>query len=82
MTKPIVELSGKCTLQFKTSSSGGRSKIEVPKQNNKGENCADGLIGEIFHFAIMRHGTDKFLEMAKDRASKYGDEYKESGITD
>lgn len=80
MSQPVVELSGKCTLQFKTSSKGATSKIGVPRKNRDGENNADVLIGEVFHFAIMRHGVDKFLEMAQERAAKYDAEYKTQGL--
>ena len=80
MSTPVVELSGKCTLQFKTSSKGATCKIEVRRKNREGENNADGLIGEVFHFAILRHGVDKFLEMAQERAAKYDSKYKTQGL--
>lgn len=64
-----VELSGVNTLQFK--SGFGTTKITVPKKNKAGENNADGLIGEVIHFMIMRHGKIKAQQMFEDRLSKY-----------
>lgn len=68
-----IELSGKCTLQFKTGF--GTCKIEVPKQNKDGENNADGLIGEVLHFMIMRHGKIKAREIFENRLLKYEEKY-------
>ena len=43
MSFKVVELSGQCKLQFKTSMDG-RCTITVNKLNLKGENNADSLI--------------------------------------
>lgn len=79
MSFKVVELSGKCTLQFKTIPSG-RCKIEIPKINHKGENCADGLINEVFHFGVMRHGKKELRRMFEEKLSKYDDEFEDKGI--
>ena len=68
-----VELSGVNKLQFKTGH--GTAKISVPKMNKHGENNADGLIGEVLHFMIMRHGKIKAKEIFEDRLAKYESDY-------
>ncbi len=80
MGAPVVELSGQCKLQFKTGSGGGTCKITINKTNNKGENGADGLINEVFHFGIMRHGKNKMREMLEEKLSDYPDHLDKQGI--
>ena len=75
MSKFAVELSGVNKLQFKTGH--GTAKISVPKVNREGENNADGLIGEVLHFMIMRHGKVKAKQIFDERLAKYSDEYNE-----
>lgn len=70
-----VELSGVNKLQFKTGH--GTCKISIPKINKDGENNADGLIGEVLHFMIMRHGKIKAKEMFEERLDKYESIYDE-----
>lgn len=73
-----VELNGKCTLQINTMRS--RTKIEIPKLNREGINNADNLIDTVLHFAIMRHGTDKVIEILNEKIKDYPD-YKEKGLS-
>ena len=75
MSKFKVELSGVNRLQFKTGH--GTAKISVPKQNKSGENNADGLIGEVLHFMIMRHGKVKAKKIFEERLSLYESKYDE-----
>ena len=77
-----VELSGMCSLQIKTGKSG-TMKLSIPKKNMKtGENNADGLINEVFKFAILRHGKAKTVEMLEAKCALFGDEYATQGIQD
>lgn len=69
MSEFKVELSGVNKLQFKTGH--GTCKISVPKVDKDGENNADGLIGEVLHFMIMRHGKIKAKEIFEARLDKY-----------
>jgi len=80
MSKPIIELSGACKLQIKTGRSG-TMKMSIPKKNTKtGENNADGLINEVFKFAILRHGKARAFEMLEEKCALFGDEYATQGI--
>lgn len=74
-----VQLSGKCVLKIDTIV--GKSTIEVPKKNLKGENNADALINEVIHFGVMRHGKNKFLQMVSEELSKYEDKFNDSGLS-
>jgi len=68
----MIELSGKCILKINTGKSN--MTVEIPKLNHKtGENNADSLIGEVLHFAIMRHGRDKAKQIFDEKLSKYGE---------
>ena len=79
MSFKVVELSGQCKLQFKTSMDG-RCTITVNKLNLKGENNADSLINEVFHFGVMRHGKKELRRMFEEKLSKYDEEFEEKGI--
>ena len=68
-----VELSGVNKLQFKTGH--GTAKVSIPKVNKSGENNADGLIGEVLHFMIMRHGKVESERIFKERLDKYESKY-------
>lgn len=79
MNEQKVNLSGKCTLQFRTGSS--TCKIEIPKKSLKtGENNADELINQVLHFAIMRHGMNKLQEIVTEKFTHYDEKYKTWGI--
>lgn len=80
MSDPVVKLRGKCILHVDTGIS--TSKIEIPKTNPKtGENNADVFINQVLHFAIMRHGKNKFREMVEKKLSLYESKYDDCGIT-
>lgn len=68
-----VELSGVNKLQFKTGT--GTCKISIPKVNKDGQNNADGMIGEVLHFMIMRHGKVEAKRIFEERLSKYESKY-------
>jgi hypothetical protein len=79
MTEPKVKLAGKCIIHADIGH--GSSKIEIPRVSKKtGKNNADDFINQAFHFAIMRHGKEKVIEMLNKKCELYGDEYKTQGI--
>ncbi|MDU7377886.1 MAG: hypothetical protein E7L09_05875 [Enterobacteriaceae bacterium] len=74
-----VQLSGKCTLKIDTIV--GSSTINIPKVNLQGENNADGLIREVIHFGVMRHGKKALRELIEKKLADYGDEYETKGLS-
>ncbi len=74
-----VQLSGKCTLKIDTIQ--GSCTIDVPKVNAKGENNADALLNEVFHFGILRHGKQKLREMLEEKMANYHEQYENKGLS-
>lgn len=50
------------------------------KPAREGINNADSLIDVVLHFAIMRHDTDKVIEILNEKIKDYSG-YKEKGLS-
>ncbi len=74
-----VQLSGKCTLKIDTIR--GSSTIDIPKNNLQGENNADALLREVFHFGVMRHGKNKLREIFEEKIAGYDEKFDNHGLS-
>lgn len=73
-----VQLHGQCKINIDTGH--GISQSTIPKLNFNRQNNADVLIDTVLHFAIMRHGTDRLLEIVNAKIANYDVKYKEQGL--